>query len=387
MKSRSLFFALLVITTCPLSAAAQDTKLAPAAVSKQDAQKIQRWIVEGEQAKAVKWLDANFEGEQWCWAVARIQGLRPVQMEQLRADLGVLARRAKRDEQAMRCLSFSLDRPGSEHRAAAFYEAYLVLPRLNEAARKPWVEEWKGEGMQYGKYWKYADNCILNAMGPIKPRIACALSRASASKWSRAKLREELHPLLFHAARLAPKTAYFEKLSSQQKQKALRYAKAPALSVEKRASFDTASQLKEHMRAHFSTREQPGTEPPVIKLKPCSDFPEGTEREDLPPKGCYEFEVSEGDVAQVAAGSVQLVTAIGGTIQRDQFNPSSASYGCNNRSRPYLRFITGDRQATLDLGVESGGDNCYVNASRISHSLTLSDAKLGRVFVSVKTYD
>lgn len=359
---------------------AQDAKPTPAAITRHDAQKAQRWIVQGDPSKAIAWLDSHLEGQKWCEDAAGIEGFSPTQLAQFRADLGVLARRTKRYAQATRCLEYALDRPGSEHRAAALFEAYLTLPHLDAGERKSWSKKWTLRG--YGTYWKYADNCIKNARGPIRPRLACALARASAEKWSSTELRNHIQPLVYYAARLAPKSVYLTRLSATQKRQLVAYAKSSPLSVVRGRRVADDSVAQKYMLAHFNhTPDHAST--PGSPLEPCSKYPAPNDRERLPDLGCYDFSVSKKTAQKLSSGNVQLMIATGGPVLAEHFR--SAYHGCHNISRPYLLAKTAGKPGFLDLGVFSGGDNCYVSASQMSTFLRATDPKQNTFGVRVDT--
>jgi hypothetical protein len=374
---KSLLFALLAISCLgfPANAWAQSPdKKQHDDVSTQQVRKVQRWIGEGENAKASSWLDEHLGEGRWCDAASGV-GMKRSELEQFQADLGLLARRIKRADDAMGCLMYSLARRGSSHRAAALYEAYLTLPLLDTDQRKLWIDRMNGPQDEYGRYWPYAKNCIDSAIGPIEPRLACALWKSEQSKLSSTKLQQYIQPLIFAAARLAPKAVYLKRLTPKQretlKEEALAY-----LSVEKLGSFESYDEAKAAMREEFDDRS--GT-----SLEPCSRYENS---EDVPTDGCYDFAADARDANELEKGRVRLIKAAGGPVLQEHFG--TAYHGCHDYARIYLDYIKGDRHAVLDLGIEHVGDNCYVNASSGSSSLTVIDSARGIVRVTIESrYD
>lgn len=341
------------------------------AVSTKEARKLQRWIGAGENAKAAGWIDEHFAKGGWCAAASRVD-MKPSELEQFRADLGVFARRTKRADEAMSCLQWSLARSGSSHRAAALYEAYVTLPLLESDQRKYWIDQMNGQQDQYGRYWEYAKNCIDSAIGPIRPRLACALWKVETSKLTSAQLQKHLQPLILAAARFAPKAAYLEELTPKQretlKDEALGY-----LSVQKLGSSGSFAEAKEAMRREFDSRRG-------ASLEPCSRYKDSDK---VPEAGCYNFTADAGDAKKLQNGKVRLIKAVGGPVLQEHVG--TAYHGCHDAARTYLDYVNDDRHAVLDLGIVYRGDNCYVSAASGSASLTVLDAARKIVLVTIQS--
>lgn len=391
MKSLVPVLLITVIVGLPASVGAQssDTGSTPAAktasaktaITKKDARKAQSWISQGSEKKALGWVNEHLGSKGWCEAASRVEGLERAELDQFRADLGVLARRSKRADEAMACMLFSLGRRGSSHRAAAIYEAYLTLPQLDVKERKRWINRMNGPKGEYGNDWGNADNCIYHARGPIHVRLACALWKANRSKLSASELREHIQPLIFAAARLAPKQVYLDKLTAGQR-KRLKAESLAELSVHKVTTFGSYPEATRAMRAEFDNRRG-------APLEPCSRYRDSEGRykdvEHVSDEGCYDFAVEAKDAKKLAKGNVRFVRAEGGPVLKEHVG--SAYHGCHGLDRSYLDYFVGDRHAVLDLGLEHGGDNCYVAASRGTTSLAVVDAARGIVRVTVESRD
>ncbi|MCA9538744.1 MAG: hypothetical protein KC620_07645 [Myxococcales bacterium] len=119
-----------LLTLLAASPASADDRPTPS-LSKADRLAVQRDIVAGKTQAAVQRLDRALPAGGWCGAELT-DPPKDLVTDQLRADLGVLARRAGRKAEAIACFDATLNRRTPQSQAATLFEAALLVGTLNQ---------------------------------------------------------------------------------------------------------------------------------------------------------------------------------------------------------------------------------------------------------------
>ena len=285
------------------------------------AKKLDARIVKRQNAKAAKWLDAHVGGL-WCDALELSDDAKPRFEAALRANIGVLARRTKRWDDAMSCLTFALEREPSRERAAALYETYLVIRRLSTKQRAVWAERWKDDETEdYPSFDDPDDACP--ALAPtLKSEISCEVLWRGRTSSSR-EFKKLTTPLLDWAYRLAPLPAYARGEPEASDTTPLRSVSFEALS-DSASATEAASDSSERPNRH-----------------------------------------------KLGGGTVELLEYT--TPRSSDDDEDEDDRGCHDTQSASIHWETSAGTQVLDLGELHFGDNCYVEASTGEVSLEILD--------------
>lgn len=178
--------------------APEQTKASAAPLTAKQAYKLRSWLSQGHQQKAWELLGDRV----WCegpliaeWDVQKNLSLA--------ADLGVYARRAGKLKQAARCTLEASTRQGTLHKAAALYEASLLVDVMGVEGFALITQEasWSDDVDEraYCPEYPWAINAQLN--------ISCAIKLAAKAPKAKQKQAASDY-LLRSAASFAPRPAY-----------------------------------------------------------------------------------------------------------------------------------------------------------------------------------
>lgn len=329
----------LLISLLTTSAWAQPPIPPQSKLTAQQVKQLRGLILKRQNKKAAAWLDANVRGL-WCDNL-ELPKMKESKARALQADIGVLARRLKRWDDAMSCLTYALEREPAKARAAALYEAYLVIQKLSPAQHATWAQKWQSdETDDYPDFDDPKDHCpALEAT--LQSQISCeVLWRARKLDPKRA---QKVHArLLRWAYGLAPLPQYARGTQPPSPPKALQ--------VE---TFEPLPSTKGALRALILQ-----TAFPSKKQRSKSSRPRTLTKKKLP------------------GGTLALIQAEVGSADGD-------FEACNRRPFALLQWKASAGTHVLPLGLLHEGDNCYVGASEGSAKLRVLDAKRGIVRVRV----